>query len=84
MTEDLHRTCPHCGGKNTSHFIGIEESAWYTTKYETLEGCGLFACSDINRHMCPNLRQPAPAIAQCDKDALDLVNDPAAGQPERW
>ena len=26
MTDNLHRTCPHCGGKNTSYFIGIEGS----------------------------------------------------------
>jgi len=29
-----------------------------TTKYESLDGYGLFACSDINRHKCPNLRNP--------------------------
>jgi len=27
MTDDIHRTCPHCGGKNASYFIGIEETA---------------------------------------------------------
>jgi hypothetical protein len=68
MTDDLHRTCPHCGGKNTSHFIGIEGSVWYTTKYETLDRVGVFACSDINRPKCPNLRQPEPVIAQRDDD----------------
>ena len=42
MTDNLHRTCPHCGGKNTSYFIGIEESVWFTTKYETRERIGSF------------------------------------------
>ena len=42
MTDDLNRTCPHCGGKNTSYFIGIEETVWFTTKYEIADGCGLF------------------------------------------
>jgi hypothetical protein len=36
-------------------FIGIEETVWFTTKYETADGFGLFACSDINRDKCPNL-----------------------------
>jgi hypothetical protein len=66
MTDNLHRTCPHCGGKNTSYFIGIEETVWFTTKYETADGFGLFACSDINRH--PNLPKPEPIIAQHDND----------------
>jgi hypothetical protein len=35
MTDDIHRTCPHCGGKNASYFIGIDEAVWFTTKYET-------------------------------------------------
>jgi hypothetical protein len=68
MTDDLHRTCPHCGGKNTSYFIGIDGSVWYTTKYEILDGFDLFACSDINRPKCPNLPQREPVIAQCDDD----------------
>jgi hypothetical protein len=67
MADDLHRTCPHCEGKNTSYFIGIEESVWYTTKYEPLDGFDLFACGDINRHKCPNLRQAEP-IAPHDTD----------------
>jgi site-specific recombinase XerD len=65
---DLHRTCPHCGGKNTSYFIGIEESVWFTTKYETANGLVLFACSDTSRHKCPNLPKPEPAVAQHDND----------------
>jgi hypothetical protein len=68
MTDNLHRTCPHCGGKNTSYFIGIEESVWFTTKYETANGLVLFACSDTNRHKCPNLPKLEPAIAQHDND----------------
>jgi hypothetical protein len=68
MAEDLHRTCPHCGGKNTTYFIGIEGSVWFTTKYETLDGFGLFACSNINRHKCPNLRNPDSVVAQRDND----------------
>jgi hypothetical protein len=68
MTDNLHRTCPHCGGKNTSYFIGIEEVVWFTTKYETANGLVLFACSDTNRHKCPNLPKLEPAIAQHDND----------------
>ena len=68
MTDDLNRTCPHCGGKNTSYFIGIEATVWFTTKYEIADGCGLFACSDINRHKCPNLRKAEPAIVLRDND----------------
>ena len=68
MTDNLHRTCPHCGGKNTSYFMGIEESVWFTTKYETANGLVLFACSDTNRHKCPNLPKHEPAIAQHDND----------------
>jgi len=66
MTDNLHRTCPHCGGKNTSYFIGIEEAVWFTTKYETANGLVLFACNDTNRHKCPNPPKPEPAIAQHD------------------
>jgi hypothetical protein len=54
MTDELNRTCPHCGGKNTSYFIGIED------------GLVLFACSDTNPHKCPNLPKLEPAIAQHD------------------
>ena len=68
MTDDLNRTCPHCGGKNTSYFIGIEGTVWFTTKYEIADGCGLFACSDINRHKCPNLQKAEPAIVLSDND----------------
>jgi hypothetical protein len=41
---------------------------WFTTKYEIADGCGLFACSDINRHNCPNLRKAGPAIVLRDND----------------
>ena len=68
MTDDLNRTCPHCGGKNTSYFIGIEDIVWFTTKYELANGYGLFACSDINRHRCPNLQKPELAIPMGDND----------------
>ena len=68
MTDEVNRTCPHCGGKNTSYFIGIEETVWFTTKYETVDGFGLFACSDINRHKCPNLQRPELAIAMRDNN----------------
>jgi hypothetical protein len=68
MADDLHRACPHCEDKNTGHFIGIEETVWYTTKYETPDGFDLFACSDINRHKCPNLRQAESAVARRDND----------------
>jgi len=85
MTDDLHRTCPYCAGKNTSYFIGIEETVWFTTKYETPDGFGLFACSEINRHKCPNPRIPELAIVQRDNDtggdALTPIDDPAPGQP---
>ena len=47
---------------------GIEESVWFTTKYETANGLVLFACSDTNRHKCPNLPKLEPAIAQHDND----------------
>jgi hypothetical protein len=50
------------------HFIGIDETVWFTTKYEIADGSGLFACSDINRHHCPNLRKAEPAIVLCDND----------------
>ena len=69
MTDEVNRTCPHCGGKNTSYFIGVEETVWFTTKYETVDGFGLFACSDINRHKCPNLQRPELAIAMRDNNA---------------
>jgi hypothetical protein len=59
---------PHCGGKNTSFFVGIEDTVWFTTKYESADGFGLFACSDFNRHKCPNLPKPEPAIAQRDHE----------------
>ena len=62
MTDEVNRTCPHCGGKNTGYFIGIEESVGFTTKYETANGFGLFVCSDINRHKCPNLQKPEDAM----------------------
>jgi len=39
-----------------------------TTKYESLDGYGLFACSDINRHKCPNLRNPDSVVAQRDNE----------------
>ena len=35
MTDNLHRTEPTLRGKNTSYFIGIEETVWFTTKHET-------------------------------------------------
>jgi hypothetical protein len=41
---------------------------WFTTKYEIADGGGLFACSDINRHNCPNLRKAEPAIVLRDND----------------
>ena len=53
MTDNLHRTCPHCGGRNTSYFMGIEEAVWFTTKYETADGFGLFACNDTNPAQVP-------------------------------
>jgi hypothetical protein len=68
MTDDLRGTCPHCGGKNTSYFIGIDGSVWFTTKYDTANGLVLFACSDTNRHKCPNLPKLESAIAQRDND----------------
>jgi hypothetical protein len=68
MTDEVNRTCSHCGGKNTSYFIGIGESVWFTTRYETADGFGLFACSDINRHKCPNLQKPELATVQRDDD----------------
>ena len=66
MTDNLHRTCPHCGGKNASYFIGIEGTVWFTTKYEAANGLVLFACSDTNRHQCPNLPKLEPTIVQQD------------------
>ena len=69
MTDNLHRTCPHCGGKNTSYFIGIEESVWFTTKYETANGLVLFACSDTNRHKCPNLPKLESACVSFERRA---------------
>jgi hypothetical protein len=39
---------------------------WFTTKYA--DGCGLFACSDINRHNCPNLQKAELAIVLRDND----------------
>jgi hypothetical protein len=41
---------------------------WFTTKYETIDGFGLFACSDINRHKCPNLQKSDSVVAQRDND----------------
>jgi hypothetical protein len=41
---------------------------WFTTKYETANGLVLFACSDTNRHKCPNLPKLEPAIEQHDND----------------
>jgi hypothetical protein len=41
---------------------------WFTTKYETANGLVLFACSDTNRHKCPNLPKLKPAIAKNDND----------------
>ena len=82
MTDVLNRTCPHCGGKNTSYFIGIEGTVWFTTKYEAANGLVLFACSDTNRHECPNLPKLESAITQHDKDTGgDALNDPAPSQP---
>ena len=46
---------------------------WFTTKYEIADGCGLFACSDINRHNCPNLQKAELAIAQRDNDTGGYV-----------
>ena len=84
MTDNLHRTCPHCGGKNTSYFIGIEKAVWFTTKYETGNGLVLFACSDTNRHKCPNLPKLEPAITQHDNgtggDALTPQTTPRRAQ----
>jgi hypothetical protein len=45
-----------------------QPTAAHTTKYETVDGFGLFACSDINRHKCPNLQKPELAIAMRDND----------------
>ena len=59
---------PTLRGKNTSYFIGIEETVWFTTKYEMADGYALFACSDINRHKCPNLQKPELAIPMDDND----------------
>jgi hypothetical protein len=56
---------PTLRGKNTSYFIGIQETVWFTTKYETANGLVLFAY-DTNRHKCPNLPKLEPAIAQHD------------------
>jgi hypothetical protein len=33
-----------------------------------VDGFGLFACSDINRHKCPNLQRPELAIAMRDNN----------------
>jgi hypothetical protein len=60
MTDDLHRRCPHCGGKNTSYFIGVEETVWFTTKYETNSVFLLAATSTgISAPTCRNPSQPS-------------------------
>ena len=62
MTNDLHRTCPHCGGKNTSYFIGIDESVWFTTKYETANGLVLLLAATptgTSAPTCRNRSQPS-------------------------
>jgi hypothetical protein len=41
---------------------------WFTTKYEIADRYGLFACSDISRHNCPNLRKGELAIVLRDDD----------------
>jgi hypothetical protein len=46
---------------------------WFTTKYETANAFDLFACSDTNRHKCPNLGKPERAIAQRDHDRGDAA-----------
>ena len=53
-------------------------------QYETGNGLVLFACSDTNRHKCPNLPKLEPAITQHDNgtggDALTPQTTPRRAQ----
>ena len=68
MTDDPIERAHIAGARTLATFIGIEGTVWFATKYEIADGCGLFACSDINRHNCPNLRKAEPAIMLRDND----------------
>jgi hypothetical protein len=59
----------HTAEASTSYFdFGIEGPCGSRPGNEIADRYGLFACSDISRHNCPNLRKGELAIVLRDDD----------------